>query len=128
MIIVEPILQEAFEYEWEKTKVPSLYKQLLKLGVETKTARIIRKIVRTAHIGLMYDSYKSWIWIYNTDTGNDFGINPKTHDHCFWLALIGCNELDKVDGIEIIRGLMKQSYILQRFQFTGVEAPVSPEV
>ena len=128
MIIVEPILQEAFEYEWEKTKVPSLYKQLLKLGVETKTARIIRKIVRTAHIGLMYDSYKSWIWIYNTDTGNNFRINPKTHDHCFWLALIGCNELDKVDGIEIIRGLMKQSYILQRFQFTGVEAPVSPEV
>ena len=127
-IKLEPIEPEAFEYNWETDKVRSLYKQLIKLGVETKIARLIRNQLKNAHIGLAYDNYCSWVWIYNTDTGNKHRANDIIRNYFIWLGLLRCNELDKIDGIELIRELFIRAYILQRFQFTGVEAPISLEV
>ena len=36
--------------------------------------------------------------------------------HCIWMAALDAHVLDDIDGIEIIRAIMFESYRLQKFQ------------
>ena len=120
---IEPMELEQFDHNWKRSRLRPLLTQLQKLGVDPELARIIYNKLKTAHVGLAYDSYRGWVWIYNVDTRREFDMTPEIHDYCIWMALLACNELDKIKGIKIIRELFISAYILKRFQHTGIEYP-----